>query len=60
MVVNNWYIIMVGIVREGGRRGGREEGREVGGEEGKREEGKSRRGEILIYRESWRCEGRRE
>ena len=36
MVVNNWYIIMVGIAREseGGGEGGRE-----GGEEERKEEG---------------------
>ena len=42
MVVNNWYIIMVGIVREGGRRGGREGGGEGGREGGG--EGRSERG----------------
>ena len=41
MVVNNWYIIMVGIAREseGGGEGGGEGGREGGGEERKEEGG---------------------
>ena len=41
MVVNNWYIIMVGIAREseGVGEGGREGGGEGGEEEGKEEGG---------------------